>query len=300
MRPTLLRHGAALFGIALAAGPAAAFAQETSAKGHDGVIVHDGKGGIGFFSGGASGFIGGTGPNGFEGVYVGPDGKARRMKSPPGAPAVVAPGSGVTFFDPTGFDPFAFAFGPSRSPFGPSQGLPPNPAPAPSPNPVPFGPDGMAPRPALFDLDPARRAFRRGDVRATLRLANAAARTCPDDVEVDQVRALALFALGRFDEAGRAIRPVLDAGAAWDDALLNRFYDAPDAHERQYQALRRAAQAATSADVHLLMAYHARALGHDDDRRAAVQKALQIRPDDPLIRDLWDDLNPPEAQPDRP
>ena len=52
-----------------------AMGQEDARERPGRVVVRDGNGSIGVFAGGASGFIGGTGPNGFEGVYVGPDGR---------------------------------------------------------------------------------------------------------------------------------------------------------------------------------------------------------------------------------
>src|SRR4051812_11287671 len=98
-----------LIGLALTAAHAARAEDKVGGR-PGGVIVRDGNGSIGVFSGGASGFIGGTGPNGFQGVYVGPDGRTYRVAPKPGAAAVVPP---FPVIDPDGFDPFAFAFGPS-------------------------------------------------------------------------------------------------------------------------------------------------------------------------------------------
>jgi tetratricopeptide (TPR) repeat protein len=179
----------------------------------------------------------------------------------------------VTFFDPEGFDPFAFAFGPSRSPFRPG-GMP------------------TAPRPpAAFDLEAARQAFRRGDYRALVD----APRATPFDPDAQQARALALFVLGRYDEAGRALRQALngDPAAAWDWPTLGRFYRRPEDYVRQYQALRRAAARPVTPEVHLLLAYHALILHRPDDARPALEAALRLRPGDPIARDLQDAL-PPE------
>src|SRR5262249_46757155 len=202
-----------------------------------------------------------TGQNGgMEGIIVGPDGQVRRVRPRPGAPMVV-PGGGVTFFDPEGFDPFAFAFGPSRSPFGPG-GMPAAPWP-----------------PAAFDLEAARQAFRRGDYRALID----APRAVPFNPDAQQARALALFALGRSDEAGRALRGPGRGARAAAGVGRNRGRSSRGSEDyvRQYQALRRAAARPVTAEVHLLLAYHAMILHRPDDARPALETALRLRPGDP-------------------
>jgi hypothetical protein len=269
-----LTAGALSLGLALTHAPAAR-AQEAAPARPSGVIVQDGRGGIGVFSGGATGFIGGTGPNGnMEGIVVGPNGQVRRVRPKPGEPVAV-PGSGVTFFDPEGFDPFAFAFGPSRSPFG-AGGMTSPAAPQP---------------PAAFDINPVRQAFRKGDYRAAIE----APRAFPFDPDAQQARSLALFALGRYDEAGRALRQALgaDAAAGWDWSTVGRFYRRPDDYVRQYQALRRAAVRPVTAEVHLLLAYHAMILQRPDAARPALEAALRLRPGDPIASGLSEAL-PPE------
>lgn len=259
-----------LIGLALTAVPSgpAARAQERVGGQPGGVIVRDGNGSIGVFSGGATGFIGGTGPNGFQGVYVGPDGRTYRVSPKPGAATVTPP---FPVISPDSFDPFAFAFGPSRSPFV------------------------APPRPGWFDREAARRSFRHGDVKSVLRAADEAARWYPEDSEVQQTRALALFALGRFEEAGRAVRRAWMSGDWWDWAAVRAHYNRNDDYLSQLRSLQRAARdpaGSRSADVQLLLGYHNIALGRLVEGREAVVKALRARPEDPVAEDILDRLPP--------
>jgi tetratricopeptide (TPR) repeat protein len=121
-----------------------------------------------------------------------------------------------------------------------------------------------------------------------------APRATPFDPDAQQARALALFALGRYDEAGRALRQALngDPAAAWDWPTVGRFYRRSEDYVRQYQTLRRAAARPVTPEVHLLLAYHAMILHRPDDARPALEAALRLRPGDPVARDLQDALSP--------
>jgi tetratricopeptide (TPR) repeat protein len=154
------------------------------------------------------------------------------------------------------------------------------------------------PAPPPPPIDPAaaaRRVFRRGDLRTALRLADERCRALPDDPDARQARALALFALGRYDEAGRAVRADMEDGTAWDWATLGRYYERTGDYVKHYDALRRAALAPQgTADAQMLLAYHSRVIRRASDTRAALARVLQARPDDELALDLQDAVPPPQ------
>src|SRR5207249_1963778 len=131
------------------------------------------------------------GPRGLEGVMVGPDGKARKIR--PGDP----PPAGVQFFAPGEFDPFEFAFGRSFA----------------------------TPAPSAVDLRQAQWAFRRGDFRGSLKALDEQARQHPNQPDLDQARALAYHALGRFADSGKVARRALEEAAPWDWSRVRSFYD---------------------------------------------------------------------------
>ncbi len=230
------------------------------------VIVQGGPGATAVAVGGAGSFVGTMGPNGFRGLMVGPDGKARMIK--PGGP----PPEGVRFFEPGEFDPFAFAFGRSFS----------------------------TPRPApTADLRPVRLAMRRGDLAGALRGLDDQARDLPHDADLEQARAMVLLLRGRFAESGKAARKAMDAGPLWDWSRARSFLDRTDDYARQYQALKRAAKdPKADPDVRMALAYQAIVAGRQEDARMALQTMLQSRPNDRhglwLLEQLAPDLDGPE------
>ena len=267
-----------------------------------GLVVPGGQGSVGVLvEGGGTAFAGTFGPDGPEGIVVGPDGTVRHwsptsrdedsraedalageLDRAGGAIGVlVGPDARERFtqsWGPAGFDPFTFAFGPAGRP-------------------APGGLFFHGGDPFGADLSSAGRAFRSGDLRGALGIADEAARLWPDDPEITQLRALNLFALGRFPEAGTALRAALAVTEGWDWDRIQALYDVPEDYLRQYRSLQEAATADPGdAAIQFLLAYHDRLLGRPEASRSALQRVLDLQPGDRLARDLLRSL-PPSPEP---
>ena len=133
---------------------------------------------------------------------------------------IVGPGPGVGFVPgPAGFDPFLFAFGPSRSPFGPAG-----------------PPEVFGSRP--FIPDEVTDAFHRGDFAGALGRLDRLQENDGDDPDLGQARSLALFALGEYGAAGAEARATLTQyGERWDWEILRRFYPDASTYVNQYRGL---------------------------------------------------------------
>ena len=73
-------------------------------------------------------------------------------------------------------------------------------------------PDESVTNQAMSTFDQAREAFKQGDYTSALDLTDQALRQMPNDPTLHEFRALALFALGRYDEAAAALYAVLSVG----------------------------------------------------------------------------------------
>ncbi len=98
-------------------------------------------------------------------------------------------------------------------------------------------PDDSVANQAVSTFDQAREAFKQGDYAHALDLADQSLRQMPNDPALHEFRALALFALGRYDEAAAALYAVLSVGPGWDWSTLISLYGNPDTYTQQLRAL---------------------------------------------------------------
>jgi tetratricopeptide (TPR) repeat protein len=105
----------------------------------------------------------------------------------------------------------------------------------------------------------------------------------PNVPVVHEFRALALFALGRYDEASATIYAVLSTGPGWNWATLVGLYPDVDAYTVQLRALESVARTQpTAAAPQFLLAYHYMVQGHKEAAAAQFEKVVQLAPDDRL------------------
>ena len=69
---------------------------------------------------------------------------------------------------------------------------------------------------AMTQFEDAQAQFKRGDATSALQNVDLAIRTAPSDTRLHEFRALALFSLGRYNEAAETLYPVLAAGPGWN------------------------------------------------------------------------------------
>ena len=73
---------------------------------------------------------------------------------------------------------------------------------------------------ATQTFDAAREAFKAGDSKQALALVDQALKSMPNDATLHEFRALALFALGQFEQAAVPLYAVLSNGPGWDWTTL--------------------------------------------------------------------------------
>jgi len=146
--------------------------------------------------------------------------------------------------------------------------------------------------PAADLFEKARVAFEGGLYTAALEYADQAVEKRPDDPTLHEFRALALFALKRYDEAATALYPVLSIGPGWDWPTLIGFYDnSTKAYTEQIRALEDFVRAnPESAQAHFLLGYHYLTQGHGDAALGQVRAVTKLKPDDKLSAQLLKQL----------
>lgn len=148
-------------------------------------------------------------------------------------------------------------------------------------------PDEGVSNQALSAFDQAREVFRQGDYTQALSLTDQALRQMPNDPTLHEFRALALFALGRYDEAAAALYAVLSVGPGWDWTTLISLYGNPDAYTQQLRALESYTdQHKTSAASRFVLAYHYLTEGHMTEAADQLREVSILQPKDQLSAQL--------------
>ena len=129
----------------------------------------------------------------------------------------------------------------------------------------------------------ARDSFKAGDYQRALDLADQVLKQTPNAAVVHEFRALALFALKRYDEAASVVYAVLSAGPGWNWSTLVGLYPDVDTYTNQLRALEAYARTIpASASAQFLLGYHYLAQGHQDVAVAQFERVLKILPNDQL------------------
>ena len=109
----------------------------------------------------------------------------------------------------------------------------------------------------------AKDDFRFGDYDNALENLNEALGVTPNDTSLRQLKALGLFAQGRYDEASGLVKPLVDSGAAWDWNTMIAHYPSEDVYERQFRRLEHHVDTNPNlADPRFLLGYHYQVGGH--------------------------------------
>ena len=147
---------------------------------------------------------------------------------------------------------------------------------------------------AMATFEQARVLFQQGDYGGALNLDEQALATLANDPTLHEFRALALFALGRYDEAAAALYAVLSVGPGWDWSTLIRLYGDPEAYTQQLRALEAyVSQNRESAPARFVLAYHYLTEGHAEAAAAQYREVVRLRPSDRLSAQLLQQLQPP-------
>jgi tetratricopeptide (TPR) repeat protein len=157
-------------------------------------------------------------------------------------------------------------------------------------------PDDTVISQAIGTFDQAREAFKREDYAEALGLVDQALRQSPNDPTLHEFRALALFALGRYDEAAAALYSVLSVGPGWDWTTLIGLYSNPEAYTQQLRDLERyTSEHPQSAAPRLVLAYHYLTEGHADAALGPLKAVVALQPKDKLSAQLIQRLEQPQS-----
>jgi len=150
---------------------------------------------------------------------------------------------------------------------------------------------------ALVDDGLAR--FKAGDYTGALAAFDKAVRRAPRDTVVHELRALALFALGRYPEAAAALNVVLASAPGMDWTTVSTIYGSVDAYTAHLRALEAACRANPGdAAAHFVLAYQYLVAGHGDAARKPLEVVVAKQPTDEVAKRLLAALQPAaEAEP---
>jgi tetratricopeptide (TPR) repeat protein len=129
----------------------------------------------------------------------------------------------------------------------------------------------------------ARDAFKAGDYPRALDLADQVLKQTPNAPVVHEFRALALFALARYDEAAAVAYAVLSTGPGWNWSTLVNLYPNVDTYTNQLRALEAYAKGhPESSSPQFLLGYHYMVQGHSDVAANQFEKVTKIQPNETL------------------
>ena len=153
--------------------------------------------------------------------------------------------------------------------------------------------------PADEAFDAALAAFKQGDYTAALAKCDKAVTLAPKDSVIHEVRALTLFALGRYPEAAATLNAVLAVAPGMDWTTLSSLYGSVDAYTAQLRKLEDFCRANPgSAAGYFVLAYHYLVGGHPDMAADALRVVVEKQPGDVVAKRLLEAIDPPQAAPD--
>jgi tetratricopeptide (TPR) repeat protein len=146
-------------------------------------------------------------------------------------------------------------------------------------------------------FDEALVKFKAGDYGAALSGCDKAVKLAPKDTVIHEVRALVLFALGRYPEAAATLNAVLATAPGMDWTTMSGLYGSVDAYTTQLRKLEEYCRAnPDSAAGHFVLAYHYLVGGYADMATEALEVVVAKQPGDAVAKRLLDALTPPKEE----
>ena len=156
-------------------------------------------------------------------------------------------------------------------------------------------------------VDAALEKFKSGDYTGALAGFDAALKVAPNDSVIHEVRALTLFALGRYPESAAALNAVLAAAPGMDWTTVSNLYPSVEVYTAQLRKLEDFCRANPGdAAAHFVLAYQYLVGGHSDAAASALEVVVAKQPGDIVAKRLLGALKPaaeatsPEAAPAAP
>ena len=155
--------------------------------------------------------------------------------------------------------------------------------------------------PADVAVDEALAKFKAGDYAGALAGFDKALRLSPKDSVIHEVRALALFALGRYPEAAATLNSVLASAPGMDWTTVSNVYGSVDAYTGHLRKLEDFCRThPDDAAAHFVLGYQYLVGGSSDMAAAALRVVIAKQPGDVVAKRLLDAIAPAaqdQAQP---
>lgn len=152
--------------------------------------------------------------------------------------------------------------------------------------------------PSDVAFDAAIAAFKRGDYATALTGCDKAITLVPNDSVIHEVRALALFALGRYAEAAATLNAVLAVAPGMDWTTMGGLYGSVDTYEQQLRKLEDfCREHPGDAAASFVLAYHYLVGGHVEMAADALRVVVAKQPNDAVAKRILEaiDSQPPPA-----
>ncbi len=147
--------------------------------------------------------------------------------------------------------------------------------------------------PSDASVDAALAAFRQGDYATALEDCDQAVREAPSDSVIHEVRALALFALGRYPEAAATLNAVLAVAPGMDWTTMSSLYGSVDDYTQQLRQLEDfSASNPDSAAGAFVLAYHYLVGGHAEMAAEELRLVVAKQPGDVVAARLLQAIAP--------
>jgi len=144
-------------------------------------------------------------------------------------------------------------------------------------------------------VDDGLAKFKAGDYVGALSAFDRAVKAAPKDSVIHEVRALTLFALGRYPEAAATLNSVLVSAPGMDWTTISNVYGSVDAYTAHLRKLEDFCRAnPDSASGHFVLAYHYLVGGHADMAAEALKVVVAKQPGDLVAKRLLEAITPPE------
>lgn len=144
---------------------------------------------------------------------------------------------------------------------------------------------------ALDLLDDALQAFLAMDYERALRQLDESLQINPHDPAAHELRALALFATGRYTDAAATLHSLLAAAPGWDWATMRSLYPSNAVYTDQLRALEAYRNRnPLSADGRFVLAYHYLVAGHTEAAQHELERVVELEPRDQVAAQILDGL----------
>jgi tetratricopeptide (TPR) repeat protein len=144
-------------------------------------------------------------------------------------------------------------------------------------------------------VDDGLAKFKAGDYAGALAGFDRAVKASPKDSVIHEVRALTLFALGRYPEAAATLNAVLVSAPGMDWTTISNVYGSVDAYTAHLRKLEDFCRAnPDSASGHFVLGYHYLVGGHADMAAEALKVVVAKQPGDLVAKRLLEAITPPE------